>query len=280
MNVQKKIVIAFIRAKLNGLALLNYKKAGEEAFDLFCTPPSRSKKQSEVFKKAEHLSFTSHGLRVTGFRFNQSGKEKVMILHGFSSSSQHFEAYVQPLIDKNYEVLAFDAPAHGASEGNRINALEYSEIIEEIQEQFGPITKFIAHSFGGLAISLALERMPHDHNTRVALIAPATETTSAIEHAFMMLGLTNPLLRKAMEDTIKAKSGKDASWFSIRRAMHQIKANILWLHDEEDDTTPLKDALQVQADQHPNVQFIISKGLGHRKIYRDAGVQKAIIDFI
>ena len=84
---------------------------------------------------------------------------------------------MEPLENKGYEVLAFDAPAHGDSEGSTVNAIEYSEMIKKVIELYGPVEAFIAHSFGGIAISLALEQIPHDANTKIVFIAPATETT-------------------------------------------------------------------------------------------------------
>ena len=280
MNVQKKIAIGFIRAKLNGLVLINRKKAGEEAFKLFCTPFTRSKKQSDLFKEAEKLLLSFGQYHVKGFRFNPSGKKKLLILHGFSSGSQHFEQYIQPLIAKNYEILAFDAPAHGASEGKSLHALDYSDMIRAVSKEYGPIHAYLAHSMGGLAVCLALETMEHGPDTKLVLIAPATETTTAIKNAFILLGLKNPDLKSALEAAIRAKSGKEAEWYSIRRAMHHIRATVSWFHDEEDETTPLKDVTYVMEDGHQHIRFRISKGLGHSKIYRDAGVVKQVVEFL
>jgi pimeloyl-ACP methyl ester carboxylesterase len=133
---------------------------------------------------------------------------------------------------------------------------------------------------GGLAISLALETIPHGTGSRVVLIAPATETTTAIDSVFKMFAIENTAVRKELDYLIYNISGQETSWFSIRRAVKNMNAKILWLHDEDDDTTPLSDALKVKDDNNPNIQFIITKGLGHRKIYHDAAVKKAVIDFL
>ena len=75
-------------------------------------------------------------------------------------------------------------------------------------------------------------------------------------------------------------SGQQVSWFSIRRALQKIKAKTLWLHDEEDKITPLKDVYPIKKESHPNIRFVITKGLGHRRIYRDSQVVKIITDFV
>jgi hypothetical protein len=44
--------------------------------------------------------------------------------------------------------------------------------------------------------------------------------------------------------------------------------------------TPLSDVKPIMDKNYPNFHFIISEGLGHRRIYRDNKSLKAIIDFL
>ncbi|MBP9097285.1 MAG: alpha/beta hydrolase [Ferruginibacter sp.] len=281
MKIQQKLAIGFFRTKINMLNLVNRKWAAQQAFRLFCTPMMKSTYKGKIIPPhAERLQFSFNGSLIKGFRFNHPQKKKVMLLHGFSSSAFNFFKYVEPLEHKGYEVLAFDAPAHGESEGNTVNAVDYSEMIKKVINLYGPVDAFIGHSFGGIAISLAIEQLPHDANTKIVLIAPATETVTAIEGAFNMLGIRNNTIRQEFDKIIFETSGKEVSWYSIRRAMNHISASVLWIHDEDDDITPLSDALQVKADGHPNIRFLITKGLGHRKIYRDEDTVNAVVKFL
>ncbi|RZM08676.1 MAG: alpha/beta fold hydrolase, partial [Pedobacter sp.] len=281
MKIQQKLAIGYIRNKLNVQAMLNKSRAAEKAFELFCTPLSRyTGKGSEVFLQSEKLSFDFEGNTVRGFRCNHPQDKKALILHGFSSSCHKFDHYAKAFIQKGFEVLAFDAPAHGASDGKTINALQYSEVIEKIVMLYGPVDVFLCHSLGGLAASLALEKIPHNEQTKLILIAPATETTSAINNAFSFLGLKNTQLRSELDEVIKRISGHDTGWFSIRRAIRNICASVLWIHDEDDDVTPLEDALKVKEDAPSNVQFMVTKGLGHRQVYRDGTVKDRVLAFL
>jgi esterase/lipase len=281
MKIKQILAIKYIRAKIKLLSLVSGRKAAEEAFRLFSTPQKLPESNTPpAFFYAEHLYMKMYGLKIKGYRWNKGGFKKVLILHGFSSSSFKFNHFIAPLIEKGYEVIAFDAPAHGGSEGKTINAQEYSKLIEKIIKVYGPVNGFIAHSFGGIALSLTLEKTPHDENTKVVLIAPATETTSAIDAAFKMLDIENKNIRTAFEAIIQEKSGYPSKWFSIKRAMQHIKATTLWIHDEDDNITPLSDALKVKELNLPNVQFHITQGLGHRKIYRDKTVKNRVIDFL
>ncbi|MEO6550689.1 MAG: alpha/beta hydrolase [Ferruginibacter sp.] len=281
MKLKQKIAIGYIRAKFKMITALSKQRAAEKAFDLFCTPFLKSKVRTPViFEQAEKLSFTLNGLKVNGFRWNHYQPHKVLILHGFGSAAHKFHQYVAPLIDKGYEVLAFDAPAHGSSEGSTINAVQYCQMIEEVLKRYGPVKSFLAHSFGGMAVSLAIEKLVHTGDTKIALISPATETVSAVNAAFKMLQLKDPEVRRQFDEIIYKMSGQKTEWFSIKRALQNIKASVLWLHDEDDDITPLEDALKVQQQNFPNVRFVITKGLGHRKIYGDTTVKNEVLQFL
>lgn len=55
---------------------------------------------------------------------------------------------------------------------------------------------------------------------------------------------------------------------------------ILWVHDENDPLTPLQDALKVKEDNHSNIRFVITKGLGHSGIYRESTIFRQVVDFL
>mgnify|MGYP003447063154 FL=1 len=280
LKTTQQLAIKYYRTKFKILTSISKRKAAEKAFELFCTPQIRNKKKlPKIFETAERLQLKVDGIIVRRWRFNHPAARKVLILHGYESSVTNFDRYVKPLINKGYEVLAFDAPANGRSDGKQITLPLYSKMIKEIHKKFGPVQSFMAHSFGGLALSLALEEINHDDNYKVALIAPASETRTAINTFFSFLKLS-PDIREDFEKIIVEKGGVHSDWYSIARAMTKIKAKVLWFHDEDDDVTPLSDAIQVKEANYPNVEFVITKGLGHRRIYRDNEVVKAIVEFL
>ncbi len=280
MKLKEKIIIGYLRTSLRLLSAISKKHAAKRALRLFCTPFSKSKKRiSPLFDEAEKLQFHIDNKKVTGYRWNHPQLKKFLIIHGFQSSAKKFERYVLPMINKGYEVLAFDAPAHGDSEGKQINVLQYKKMIKEIFTKYGPIDAFMAHSFGGLAVSLALEDISHTNHTRLVLIAPATETSTAVDLLFDYLKLKDNL-REDFENLIISVGGKTVQWLSISRAIKNIKARILWIHDEDDDITPLKDVQPLIRSQYPNIEFMITKGWGHRRIYHEEKIINAVTKFL
>ncbi len=281
MKLKQKLAISYIRIKFKVLSFVSKRKTAEKAFELFCTPFIKSPNRIRtIFTSAEILNFKLNGLNIQGYRWNKNNPHKVLILHGFGSAAHNFNSYIIAMLEKGYQVLAFDAPAHGNSEGSTVNAMQYCEMIVKAISLYGPVNDFIAHSFGGIALSLAMEKTAHDENTKIVFIAPATETTTAIDSAFKLLRIKDETIRAEFDRVIFEKSGHPPRWFSIRRAMKNIKATILWIHDEEDAVTPLKDALQVKKEGYTNIEFVITKGLGHRKIYRDTSIQNRIVGFL
>lgn len=275
-----QLALRYIRTKFSILSAISKKQAAQQAFKLFCTPQHRNKKPlPPVFEKAEKLQFQFLHYTVRGYRWNKGRARKALILHGFESSVVNFDRYVAPLIKKGYEVLAFDAPAHGRSTGKSANAVVYKEFIQTIYQNYGPIQSFLAHSLGGLALSLALEEIEHDASYKVALIAPATETTTAVDFFFRYLKL-NASVRPYFDNVILEQSGHSTEWFSVARAAAHIKATVLWVHDKDDTMTPFADIKKVMDAQYLNFRFLITEGLGHRRIYRDNNVAKAVIDFL
>lgn len=280
MSLSKRFAIKYIRTKLGLLSALSKRKAAEKAFQFFCTPQYRNKKKpTPIFEKAENLNFHFKGSFVQGYRWNHPADKKVLILHGFESGIVNFDRYIKPLIEKGYEVLGFDAPAHGRSSGKMINVLIYKNLIHHIYNTYGPIHSYIAHSMGGLAVSLFLEETKHDKSCRLVLIAPATETSTAADNLFAFFKLDGEV-RKEFDKLIAEKSEHPAAWFSVARAARNIKAQVLFLQDKEDDMTPFSDVIPIIEKKYSNFKFIISQGLGHRRIYRDSKSFKEIMDFL
>jgi pimeloyl-ACP methyl ester carboxylesterase len=278
--MRQQLALGYIRSKFWLLSTLSKQKAAEKAFQLFCTPQHRNlKKLPAIFEKAEKINFHFEGYKIQGYQWNHPSDKKLLILHGFESSVINFDRYIKPLLKAGFEVLAFDAPAHGRSSGKRINALLYKDFILHIQKEYGPIENFIAHSFGGLALSLANEEMKLNADSKIVFIAPAAETTTAINTFFKFLRLDKQV-RKLFDAIItKMSGGYPPEWFSIKRMAKNIKAQVLWLQDRDDQMTPLSDVEPIINESYPNFRFIISEGLGHRRIYRDNNSYRSIIRF-
>jgi hypothetical protein len=126
-KLRQRVAIGYYRTKLKMLSVISAGKAAELAIKLFSTPQNTFKEPlTRIFEESEKLNFIQDGNTITGYRWNQGGRSKILIIHGYSSSVVKFEHFILPLVGKGYEVLAFDAPAHGYSSGKTLTAVALS----------------------------------------------------------------------------------------------------------------------------------------------------------
>ena len=280
MKLAQKLALGYYRARLRVLAVISPRRAAALAFDLFCTPFRRSDgSEPPVFKKATRLPLRVDGLEVAGYCWNRGQRKRILIVHGFESSALNFAFYINALVESGFEVIGVDAPAHGASAGRQITLPLYVRCIEALVAVTGPPAAAMAHSFGGLALMHYLETAPVANTCRTALLAPATETLSAVKSLFRLLHLSEAL-RPAFDEVSRQRGYKPYDYYSIRRILTNIHPPVLWVHDEEDEITPLADVRPLIAEAPANIEFMLTRGWGHRRIYREAEVQQKVISFL
>lgn len=282
MKLIQRAFLKFYSVKFKFICLISSTKAAKSAFELFCTPYSGRQpyKLPEIFKIAARVSFTFQQHTINGFHFKGQEKKfhKLLICHGFDSLSYKFERYIEPLIKEGFEVYAFDAPGHGMSSGKTINALLYRDMIIEAIDKFGNFDVVLAHSFGGIAVTLALEKIKVNLPKGLILIAPATETTRSVDDFCRYLEISEKV-RKELENLILKIGGQPASWYSVSRIIQSLSVKTLWIHDINDTVTPYADMQHLISMRLPHVEFIITEGLGH-SLYKEDTVAKSILHFI
>ncbi len=282
-KLAQRLAITYYRTKIRTIGLVSPKLAAEKAYDLFCTPRKSNKKPKEppIFHKAEHLDLVSSGVHLKGYRWTpaQPNGKKILIIHGFSSYSYKFEKYVGLFKKEGFEVVAFDAPAHGKSGGKHINALIYKEALLDIEQAFGPFYAWMAHSLGGLAASLAFQTLANQENRKLVLIAPATETKRAIDHYFSIIQVDDKV-KQAFNELIASLTHHKIEEISVSHALTNIHSPILWVHDKQDMICVFDAVIPIMASNPPNVRFHITDGLGHSRVYKEAEVSGAIVHFL
>jgi hypothetical protein len=279
MTIAQKLTLFYLKSSIKIASLISTQWGASIAFNIFCTPYRKPRNvPPPIFHQATAFDIQVDGLTIYGYRWNPNALKKVLILHGFESRAFNFDRYVTQLLTKGYGVVAMDGKAHGNSEGKTTTAPEYAEMIRVLEEKLGKFDGYISHSFGGIALCLYQE----NHNNpaaKMVLIAPATETHSAIALFSHFFGLSQKI-KESIHDYIKQKSGKSIYHYSINRIVPKLANPILWIHDKDDDITPLSDVKPLIDLSPGNVEFMFTEGFGHRKIYKDSAVMKRIIDFI
>jgi hypothetical protein len=114
---------------------------------------------------------------------------------------------------------------------------------------------------------------------KLVLIAPATETDTAIRLFSKIVGLKEQV-RLAINELVLERSGKSIDFYSIKRIIPLLSNQILWVHDKNDKITPLTDVDPLMESSPSHVEFYITEGLGHSRIYKDPVVIEKVIEFL
>ena len=283
IKFKQRVILGYYKARIRTIGIVSPKKAASIAFDLFSTPFKSKLKRvvPPVFNKATPISIQQNKLTIRGFKWEstQPNAKIILIAHGFSSYAYKFDKYVIALRKEGFEVLAFDAPAHGNSDGKKINALIYRDTILSIEKKFGPLFGIIAHSLGGLAASLAVELLDNQEKRKLVLIAPATETKTAVKHFFTLIP-SDPKIINAFNKHIEQIAKQPISYFSVARVARTTTAKILWVHDQDDNVCTFNDVKPLLTEQINGLELFITKGLGHNKIYKVNSTKEKIIHFL
>jgi len=280
----ERIYLQYLRTKFKTISKLAPATAGRMAFELFCTPYPKFKKRKApaIFHHATKRTVVlSDQTKIHGFEWlpSKPNDQTVLIAHGYASYAYKFEHYIAPLLKMGYRVLAFDAPAHGQSEGKHIHVVVYQEAIQKIMEQAGPVNHFIGHSLGALTLSMIAEKIDQADARKFVLIAPATKTTTTFANFFKMMHL-NEVTKAAFLQDVSNRTSHTVDYFAADRALANYKGPMLWVHDEKDMVCPYEDIIHFKENAPSNIKFLITNGLGHNKVYKTAEVMDQIMSFL
>src|SRR3954464_10862707 len=99
MKITQILAINYLRLKFRVLSLMSARKTAVAAFELFCTPVGKSKKQTpSVFKFSQPVYALFNEKKLKGYCWNKGQPTKILILHGFASAAHKFHRYVLPLV--------------------------------------------------------------------------------------------------------------------------------------------------------------------------------------
>jgi len=223
---------------------------------------------------AEHTILPVGGIPVAIYRWGTG--PVIVFVHGWSGRATQVAAFVEPLTAAGYSVIAFDAPGHGKTPGSRTNILEFTAALQAIDASYGPMHGAITHSFGGMALAYALQQGV-DAGRVVCLGTPA-RLEFLVERFARMLALPEPVLTdlcRRLEQRFTANVWELMSTDSNART---LTMPALIVHDRDDREVPWQQGRMI-AEVWPGALWRASRGLGHRRILRDAATVKAVVDF-
>ena len=260
----------------NILALFSEKKAAEKAFTLFCTP--RKGKilpvQKEFLEEAEH-DVTEYGNMVLQTYRWPGNRETVLLLHGWESNTFRWRNLIGMLRNEGFDIVAFDAPAHGKSTGKILNVPLYAECADQIIKKFKP-RYVVAHSVGGTTAVYQQYQYNTNSVEKLVTIGSPSELEEIMSHYQHMLRFNNRVLG-ALDRYFQFHFGFGIKDFSTSRFASNLRIKGLLVHDELDRVAPVSASERVHSNWE-NSRLLKTRGMGHSMHQKEVNLQ--IIDFL
>lgn len=271
------VALGIVRVGFGALSRVAPSFAAFAAERLFLTPRrhSRPAHERELMASARAFTLASADGALRAWEWGSAG-ERVLLVHGWEGRGTQLAAFVPALLARGFRVVGFDAPGHGDSPGSISSFFHFARSIATAARELGPLRGIIAHSMGGSSTAWAARSGPLAD--RVVMIAPPADIRDFTTHADAMLGLDQRAIA-ALEARIGRRFGVDLAEVHASRVGPNMKTPLLVIHDEDDREVPVQ-AGEIVARSWPGAELVRTRGLGHRRILRDASVIDRTIDFV
>ncbi len=272
-------MVKVFRAYFNSAALLFPKASAKHLMNLFSKPRARvlRTREVEVLKKAQtsFLKFDKEEIKV--YKWGE-GEKMAMLFHGWESNAGSLGAFIDPLINQGYRIIAFDAPAHGGSKGKYSNLVYFKKAAKEMIQSHGVPNVAIGHSLGACAIIMcAYEGNLHFEKT--ILLAPLNRLMSVFEEYQQILRIPEKLYLSFLNH-FEDFTGYSFRSFYFHSYGKQTRLNeVLIFHDEADKVTSFSHAKEFEQNWEA-VRLETIRETGHYRVLWDQGMVEKSTDYI
>ena len=232
-------------------------------------------RKAETF--SEKFTILVHGKKIQCYKWGNSNKT-VIVAHGWAGRATQFRRFVKPFLNAGYQVVGFDGPAHGKSEGKNTNLDEFKDLLQQLVNQFGNVHAIVAHSFGGAASLYALTQgLPVKSLVNIASPAVADE----IINTFLRAMNGSKKTGEAFKEYLQRTTGKNYDQFAALSFIKKVPTslNLLLVYDEDDKEVTLVHP-QALLKEFPQATYIQTRGLGHTRILKNNDVIHNVVTFV
>ncbi len=277
MASHNSTIVRFLPSALRGLGAIAPGPTAALLGRLFLrTPPRRQPRSPVAPAQGAPRQWPKRGLVGEAWAGPTADSPTVLLVHGWGGRRTQLSSFVQPLREAGFAVVAFDAPGHGDSAGSTLSLPIFARAIRHVARTLPPLAAIIAHSFGGPASVMAI---------RDGLVVPRFVTIGApadpsqwFEGFCRQLGVS-AALRPRVRAAIEAQVGLGMGELAVEVIGPGMRTTALVVHDEADVEVAFADSQRLVAATK-GATALVTRGLGHRKILRDATVIDEVVRFV
>ena len=246
---------------------------------LFLTPPRLRDAAASALDLIDARSsvLTHKGRHIAMWRWGSREAPAVLLAHGWGGNAAQMRAFVFPLLQAGYRVIAYDQPAHGVSEGRLTGLPDFADVLAEVAALHGDVQAVIAHSLGAAAAALSLHYGKTSFRKAV-LVSPPADLVGYSRRFARWYWIPEPV-RATMQKAIEERYGVRWEELEVARVAPRLSAEALVVHDRNDRMMPWTHGVRV-ARHWPGAKLLSTRGLGHRRILADERVTRAAADFL
>jgi pimeloyl-ACP methyl ester carboxylesterase len=263
-----------VRRSFRILSTLAPPLAARVAWHLFAKPPRRIRDDRYgVMSEARAFTLRAEGHRLAAWRWGEG--PTVLLHHGWGSSSASLGAFVRPLVESGFSVVAYDAHAHGRSPGVTTSGPEMARHLGEIASTL-EARHLVGHSMGTVVTGFALKRgLELD---RMALLNGPADMPYFLTIFADSLGLTEAVTGRMIR---KFEREHSLSWEEcvVEWVAEGQDIPTLLVHDVRDPDVPWPHAERVRS-AWKNRHAITTRGLGHRGALHAREIVEAVVRFL
>ena len=247
---------------INTLAKISPMKAGKLGLEIFCTPREGREltaKEMRFMQGAETTVLPFEDYTINMYRWG-SGERKLMLAHGYESNTARWRALIPLLVREGYEIIAFDAPAHGLSGGKTLNGVQYANASELVIQREKPFA-VIAHSLGAMSTAWYFQRTDNIPIEKFIMMAAPSKLRTVMNLFFEAVGMS-PKAIKGLEKHFTQKFGFDIDTFTVEEYIRKCDVAGCIIHDRLDQVAPFTQAEAIHQSWKGS-KLIETNGLGH-----------------
>src|SRR5258708_4325500 len=187
------------------------------------------------------------------------------------------KALVFALLGAGYQVIAYDQPAHGVSEGRLTGLPDFADLLADLSWDHGGAHAFSGDSRGAAAGALApaTKRVRFE---KMVLVSPPADLVG-YSRRFARWHWMPEAVRGAMQSAIEERYGVLWENLEVARLAPRLRTPALVIHDRDDRHVPWTQGAHI-ARLWPGARLMSTDGLGHGRILQDEAVTHAAADFI
>lgn len=236
----------------------------------------RSPAEEAFLASGLRSSIVHRGLRLAAWSWTGPRVPRVLLVHGWDSQASHLGLIGGALAAAGYGVTAFDAPAHGQSEGETSSVVEIGRAILTVAEAAGPFDAVVAHSVGSPS---ALYAFANGLTARASIhIAGPASLERVLAGRARAAGLPADQLA-AFRRLVEADIAARIEDMELGNLAHGFRHPALLLHAPEDAEIPFAESEALQR-AWPGARLVPLPSLGHRRIIGAGETVAQVLGFL